>query len=149
MGDFLRHITLTAKAKTGFGPAIVLCWLVAALAIVLAVGFLCAAAFVFLANRYDGVTAGLILAGIFIAIAVVALVAAALLRRRAMERARLELAARNQAAWLSPKMITLGIEIGRAIGWRRIITLAAVGVLAAGLGKEWTGARKKPEGGEE
>lgn len=150
MGDWLRHIVLSAKARTGFGTGLVVCYVIAALAIVLAVVFLCVAAFVWLENRYDGIVAGLILAGFFIAIAFVLLVAAALGRRRAMERARLELAARSQAAWLNPKMLSLGMEIGRAIGWRRIVTLGAVGVLAAGLGKEWTGARKKePEGGSE
>jgi hypothetical protein len=149
MGDWLHHITLSAKAKTGFGGGLVVCYLVAALAVVLAVVFLCVAAFVFVESRYGGVWAGLILAGIFVAIAFVVLVAAALARRRAMEKARLELAARSQAAWLSPKMLTLGLEVGRAIGWQRIVTLAAVGVVAAGLGKEWSGARKKePETGE-
>jgi len=29
------------------------------------------------------------------------------------------------------------LQIGQAIGWRRLVSLAAVGVLAAGLAKEW------------
>jgi hypothetical protein len=29
------------------------------------------------------------------------------------------------------------VQIGRAIGWRRLVPLAAVGVLAAGIAKEW------------
>ena len=49
--------------------------------------------------------------------------------------------------WLDPKFLAVGIEIGRTLGWRRILTLAAAGVLAAGLGKEWfgSGEREKSE----
>jgi hypothetical protein len=65
---------------------------------------------------------------------------------RNMEQARRELAARSHAGWLDPKFLTVGIEIGRTLGWRRITTLAAVGVLAAGLGKEWMGSREKKSG---
>jgi hypothetical protein len=109
MGDWLRHIALNAKARSGFGPQLVVWFLIAVVALVLAVGFLCAALFVW--------------------------------------RARLELAARSHAGWLDPKFLTVGIEIGRAIGWRRVVMLAAAGLLAAGLGKEWfgSGARKPKE----
>jgi hypothetical protein len=38
--------------------------------------------------------------------------------------------------------MAVGLEIARAIGWRRIVPLAAIGVLAATLAREW-GAREK------
>ena len=60
-------------------------------------------------------------------------------RRRNIERARRELAARSNANWLDPKLIALGIQVGQAIGWRRIVSLTAVALLAAGLVKEWSG----------
>jgi hypothetical protein len=152
MGDWLRHITLNAKARTGFGPALVVWFLIALLALGLALVFLSIAVFVWLANRTDAVTAGLILTGVFLLIAMVAAFAGWLARLRNIERARRELAARSQAGWLDPKFLSVGIEIGRTLGWRRIMTLAAVGVLAAGLGKEWfaTGAKgsenREPDG---
>jgi hypothetical protein len=146
MGDWLRHIALNAKARTGFGPALVVWFLVALVALALALGFFCAAAFVGLASRYDGVTAGLMLGGGFLLVAILAAVAGWVARLRNIERARLELAARSHAGWLDPKFLAVGMEIGRSLGWRRLATLAAVGVLAAGLGKEWFGSGAKRSG---
>jgi membrane protein implicated in regulation of membrane protease activity len=146
MGDWLQHIALKARSRTGFGPVPVIGYLIAGLSLVIALGFLCAAVFVWLANHYDSVTAGLILAGAFLLIALFALAAAYFARRRNQERARLELAARSQPGWLDPKYLTIASEIGRAVGWRRIAMLAAVGFLAAGLGREWSeSTSRKPD----
>jgi hypothetical protein len=143
MGDWLRHIMLNAKARTGFGPQLVVWFLIAMVSLALALGFLCTAAFVWLASRTDTVTAGLILGGVFLLVAIIAAVAGWIARLRNIERARRELAARSHANWLDPKFLAVGIEIGRTLGWRRIMTLAAVGLLAAGLGKEWFGSGEK------
>jgi hypothetical protein len=143
MGDWLRHIALNAKAKTGFGPSLVVWFSVALVALGLGLVFLCVAAFVWLADRTGTVTAGLILAGVFLLIAIVAAFAGWIARLRNIERARRELAARSHAGWFDPKYLAVGIEIGRTLGWRRIMTLAAVGVLAAGLDKEWFAAGAK------
>jgi hypothetical protein len=146
MGDWLRHIALNAKARTGFGPTLVVWFLVALVSLALALGFFCAAAFVWLASRYDGVTAGLILGGGFLILALLAAFAGWMTRRHNIAQARLELAARSHAGWLDPKFLAVGMEIGRTLGWRRLATLAAVGVLAAGLGKEWFGSGAKRSG---
>jgi hypothetical protein len=144
MNGWLRQLALMVTVRTGFSAQIVVCFVIAAVAMVLTVGFLCAAAFVWLAGRYDPLTASLILAGVFLLIAVIAVVAGALARRRNIERARLELAARKAAAgWLDPRLLSVGLEIGRTIGWRRIISLAGVAIFAAGLAKEWTGSSEK------
>jgi hypothetical protein len=143
MGDWLRHIALNARARTGFGPQLIVWSLIAVVSLALALGFLCTAAFVWLANRYDAVTAGLMLGAVFLLIAIIAAIAGWMARLRNIERARRELAARSHAGWLDPKFLAVGIEIGRTLGWRRIVTLAAVGLLAAGLGKEWFGSGEK------
>jgi hypothetical protein len=143
MGDWLRHIALNAKARTGFGPQLIAWFLIAVVSLALAVGFLCAAAFVWLASRYDAVTAGLTLGGVFLLIAIIAAIAGWITRLRNMERARRELAARSHANWLDPKFLAIGIEIGRTLGWRRIMTLAAAGLFAAGVAKEWFGSGEK------
>ena len=119
-----------------------------ALPAVLAVVFLLVAAFVWLADRYGGPVAGLVLCGLFVLIALIALVTCLVIRRRNMERARLELAARSSASWLDPKLVAMGWQIGQAIGWRRIASLAAVAVLAAGVTKEWS-ERDKPAAGDD
>jgi hypothetical protein len=144
MNGWLRQLGLMVTVRTGLSPLIVVCFLIAAVAATVAVGFLCAAAFVWLASRYDALTASLILAGVFLLIAVIAAIAGALARRRNIERARLELAARKAAAnWLDPRLLSVGVEIGRSIGWRRIISLAGVAIFAAGMAKEWFGPNEK------
>jgi len=141
MSGWLRHFVLSAQARTGFGTEIAILAAVSALAALAAAIFLVVAAFVWLANRYDAVIAGLVLSGFFILVALIALVACLIARRRNMERARLELAARRNASanWLDPKFMAMGFQIGQAIGWRRLASLAAVALLTAGLAKEWLG----------
>jgi hypothetical protein len=140
MSGWLRYFTLKAQVSTGLSPQIAI-WAVVALAgALLALAFLLAALFIWLAHQYDGVTAGLILGGFFLLIAVIAVVACLVIRNRNMERARLELAARSSNTnWLDPKLLAMGYQVGQSIGWRKLVSLAAVGLLAAGLAKEWTG----------
>jgi hypothetical protein len=150
MSGWLRHFVLNAQARTGFGTEIVILAAVSVVAALAAAIFLMVAAFVWLANRYDAVIAGLVLAGFFILVALIALVACLIARRRNMERARLEIAARNSAStnWLDPKFMAMGFQVGQAIGWRRLASLAAVALLAAGLAKEWLG-RDSPSADDE
>src|SRR6185369_11893570 len=91
------------------------------------------AAFILLAQRVGSLTASLALAGLFLAIAVIAVLTMLLIRRRAIARAQRELAARRSTDWLDPRLLAVGL----AVGWRRLITVAAVGVLAVGVAKEW------------
>jgi len=77
---------------------------------------------------------------VFAVVAAIAAVACVMIRRHNMESARLELAARSSAApLLDPKLLGMGYQIGQTIGWRKLISLAAVGLLAAGLAREWVG----------
>jgi chromate transport protein ChrA len=140
MSGWLRYFTLKAQVSTGFSSQIVIWALVAVIAAVVAMIFLLVAAFVWLAHRYDGLVAGLVLGCLFALIAGIAIVTCLMIRRRNMERARLELAVRSSNTnWLDPKLMTVGWQIGQAIGWRKLASLAAVALLAAGLAKEWSG----------
>jgi type VI protein secretion system component VasK len=137
MSGWLRHFALNAQVRTGFGSQVVVWAVIAAVASTVALVFLLIAAFVWLADRYDSLTAGLVLGGVFVLIALIAIIACLVTRRRNMERARLELAARSSANanWLDPKLLGVGFQIGQAIGWRKLAALAAVGLVAAGLAK--------------
>ena len=142
MGGWLRYFVLRAQASTGFSTPIVVWAVVAVVAAVVAAIFLLVAAYVWLSDVYDGLVAGLLLGGLFALIALIALVTAVLVRRRNMERARLELASRSSTSWLDPKLMAVGVQVGQAIGWRRIAALAAVAVLAAGVAQEWSGRQR-------
>ena len=142
MSGWLRYFVLRAQASIGFSTPIVVWAVVAVVAAVVAAIFLLVAAYVWLSDVYDGLVAGLLLGGLFALIALIALVTAVLVRRRNMERARLELASRSSTSWLDPKLMAVGVQVGQAIGWRRIAALAAVAVLAAGVAQEWSGRKR-------
>lgn len=145
MSGWLRYFVLRAQASTGFSSPIVVWAVIAAVAAVVAAVFLLVAAFVWLSDLYDGLVAGLLLGGLFALIALIALVTAVLIRRHNMERARLELASRSATSFLDPKLMAVGMQVGQAIGWRRIAALVAVAVLAAGLAQEWSGRNKSSD----
>ena len=138
MSGMLHHFALTAKTRTGFSVATLVWATVAAITTAATIIFFLIAGFAVIAQRYDTVIAGLALGGFFLVIAVVAVVACLTIRRRNIERARLELASRSSANWLDPSLLALGLQIGRAVGWRRIAAIAVVTILAAGLARERT-----------
>ncbi len=150
MSSWLHHLELNAKARLGVDPQLMIWAVVAAVASLAAAVFLAIAAFIWLAHRYDALTAGLVLGGVFALIAIIAAVACLVRRRRNMERARLELAARSRnTSWLDPRLVAVGFQVGQAIGWRKLAAFAAVGLLAAGLAKEWGGHGQPPADGTE
>jgi hypothetical protein len=144
MGGWLRHIALNAQARAGLSAAIAIWAVVAAFASSLALIFLVIAAFIWLSHRYDTLIAGLALGIFFLAVALIAVLAGVVARRRNIERARRELELRRSASTglLDPKLMAVGYEVGQAIGWRKVASLFAVGLLAAGLAKEWLGHRQ-------
>lgn len=144
LATILHDLGLLARAKTGASAGL-LGWAVAsAVAAGLAILFLSLAGFAWLAERYDPVTAGLILGGSFFAMAVVAAVVCAAVRRRTAARARSEMAQEISSRLFDPRLISVGIQMGRAIGWKRIVPLAVIGLLAAGIAREAPPPRQEP-----
>ena len=140
MSGWLRYLTLKAQVSAGLNAQIVIWAIIAVIAAAVTLAFLLVVAFVWLSDLYDGMIAGLVLAAVFAVIAAVAAVVCVMVRRHIMESARLELAERSAAApLLDPKLLGMGYQIGQTIGWRKLISLAAVGLLAAGLAREWVG----------
>ena len=137
LNSLVQNIRLRAEAKTGLGTAVVVFALVAAVAAVMAFAFIIFAAFIWLAERYSPLTAALILAGAFVLVAILCAIGAVVGQRRNSERASRALALRSQSPLFDPTMIGVALQIGRSIGLRRIVPLAAAGVLAAALAKEW------------
>src|SRR3984957_15418422 len=131
--NWLRDLALTVQSRSGVTAGLVIWVFVAAFALSTAFVFLCIAAYAWLSQAFGGIYAGLIVAGFFILVTLIASIAAAVTRRRARERAILQRAARAQASssWLlDPKILATAMQAGRAIGWRRIVPLAFLGVLA-------------------
>ena len=143
MGGLRRYLELQAEAKTGLSSAFLAWGVLAVVFATLTAAFLLLVAFIWLAERYEPLIAAVILAGFFLLVTIVALVCCLQLRQRTIERAELVLAARKQAIWLDPKLLGGAIQASRAVGWRRLVPLLALGILAASVGIEWS-ARKKP-----
>ncbi|HVV62599.1 MAG TPA: hypothetical protein VHD14_12670 [Pseudolabrys sp.] len=137
---WLRHLELSATAK-GMIPSLAAWAALAALGGAVALLFFTIAADIWLSQRYDSLTAALILAGVYLVLALAALTVLSVTRRREVERAKRELAARaaqSSPFWQDPRVLAAGIEVGRILGWKKGLPLAAVGLLAVGIAREWS-----------
>lgn len=93
------------------------------------------ALFIWLADRYDALTASLILGGGFAALAFIFFLGALYIHSR-RERERRMIAARRAAqstAWMEPAILAAGLDLARLIGGRRAASLAAGAVAALWL----------------
>jgi hypothetical protein len=147
MGGWLRQIALNAQVRAGLSAGIAIWAAVAVVALAVALIFLLLAAFLWLTDRYDSVIAGLVLGTAFLALALITILGCVMARRRNIEHARQELQMRRhatsaQATLLDPKLMAMGLQLGRSIGWRRLAPLAVVALIAAGLAREWLGHRQ-------
>jgi hypothetical protein len=143
MNSVLRYLELQAKAKTGLSSSVAVWAGVAVVGAAVTFGFVVLTAFIWLAERYSPLTAALILGAFFLLLTIIALVACKIAQGRNVQEAKIALAARSNQPWLDPRYFAVGMQAVRAIGLRRIVPLVAVGMLAAGLAKEW-GARRAP-----
>src|SRR5215831_137439 len=144
MGGWRRYLELQAQAKSGLSSGLVVWALLAVVFGVLTASFVLLIAFIWLAERYSPLTAAMALAGLFLLATIVAAVSCLWSRRRTIEQAELALAARRTAVWLDSKVLGGAIQASRAVGWRKLVPLLAVGMLAAGVGMEWFG-RERPD----
>jgi hypothetical protein len=94
MGNLRRYLELQLQAKSGMSSALVIGGVLGLLSAAITFVFLLIAAFVWLAERYDPLTAGLGLCTFFLLITIAMLVYSLWLRRRTIQQAELALAAR-------------------------------------------------------
>jgi fatty acid desaturase len=141
----VQNLRLRAEAKTGLSGAVVVFAAIAVIAVVAAFVFFVFAVFIWLAERYSPLTAALIVAGAFVFVAIGCAIGAIMTQRHNSERAKRALALRSQSPWFDPATLGIALQVGRSIGLRRIAPLAAAGVLAAALAKEWFRDRSDDE----
>src|ERR1700694_1580930 len=124
--------------KESTGTALRLTSLAAAVAVALFIttSFLCAAAFVFVLQRYGLIEACLTGAGVFFVVAMMA--AGCYMVRKKQVEARAARAAETaksavQNALADPMLGAAGLQVIRAIGVKRLIPILALGGLALGF----------------
>ena len=152
MGDWLGYLQTAAKAKTGISGGVVIGGLLAAAGTVGTLVWLSITLFIWLAERFDDLTfAGLVLSGIYFLITLIAVVTALTVRRINHRRAEAELQARKAAfsstllsGGLAPTLLSAGLQVGRTVGWRRLVMMAGVALLTTGLVREWTARGDEP-----
>jgi hypothetical protein len=138
-----NSIVLWVQAKTGLSGGFIVSLAVAGGAATMTFVCLCVAAYAWLSIQLGPIFGGLAMAGVFLLIAVVGAAASALARDRTRQRAIVERAARTQGttALIDPKILSVAMQAGRALGWQRLIPLALLGFLAA----QWV---QKARGGD-
>ena len=108
----------------------------AAMALLVTTGFLCAAAFVFVLEKYGPVQACLTGAAIFFVVTLIA--AGCYIARKNRVEARAARTAETaksavHSALADPMLVAAGIQVIRAIGIKKLIPILAVGGLALGF----------------
>ncbi|WP_291862245.1 hypothetical protein [Bradyrhizobium sp.] len=128
--------------KESTGAALRLTSLAAAagFALFVTASFLCAALFVFVLQKYGAIAACLAGAGVFFVVTLIA--AAYYVMRKNQLRARAEEAAREAARsakstarnmLADPMLLTVGLQVVRALGVKKLIPILAIGGLALGF----------------
>jgi hypothetical protein len=111
--------------------------------------FLCAAAFVFVLEKYGPVQACLTGAGIFFVVAMIAAIAYMVRKSQIEKRARERTKSAAQTMLTDPMLVAAGIQLVRAIGVKKLIPILAVGGLALGFlasrGQSHTGGEAPAE----
>jgi len=105
----------------------------AAIALFIAIAFLCAAAFVYVLQHYGLIEACLTGAGVFLAVTLIAVLAYTVRKRQVRVRAKETAKSAMHSALADPMLVATGIQLIRAIGIKKLIPILAVGGLALGL----------------
>jgi chromate transport protein ChrA len=126
MIDDFKDQTGTALRLTSLAAAV-------AMALFITTSFLCAAAFVFVLQKYGPVEACFTGAGIFFVVTLIA--AGCYMVRKNQVKARVEETAKSalQTALADPMLVAAGIQVIRTIGIKKLIPILAVGGLALGF----------------
>jgi hypothetical protein len=132
--DGFRDSTGNALRQTSIAVA-------AGFALCVALGFLCAAGFIAVLQKYGPIEACLAGAGVFVVVTLIALVVYASrkrqTRRRAAEAARRAAEAAEHSAasnpLADPMLLAMGLQLARAIGVKKLVPILALAGVALGI----------------
>jgi hypothetical protein len=129
----LQRVVDSVKEQTGNALQLTSLALAIALALLIAIGFLCAALVVYLLQHYGPVAACLAGAAIFFVVALIAAAVYAVRKRQMRERAEQMARAARQSMLTDPMVLATGLQLVRTIGVKRLIPILAIGGIALGL----------------
>ncbi|CAN7739715.1 hypothetical protein LJR220_002040 [Bradyrhizobium sp. LjRoot220] len=105
----------------------------AAFALLVTTSFLCAAAFVFVLDKYGPVYACLTGAGIFFVVTMIAAISYMVRKKQIEKRVKGTAKSAAQTMLADPMLVAAGIQLVRAIGIKKLIPILAIGGLALGF----------------
>ena len=121
IANFKHKIDLALKSTVG--------GMIAAAAALAALGFFCAALFLWLDARYGAITAALVLGGIFTLLALIAILVVVIMRRMQPPPPP----PRKSAWWADPALLAAALEVSRTLGRKRVTTAVLVGAFVLGI----------------
>ena len=121
------------KDSTGTALRLTSLAVVAGFALLVTISFLCAAAFVYVLQRYGLIDACLTGAAVFFVVTLIAAGCYTLRKRRIKTRIKETAKSGVQTALADPMLVAAGIQVIRAIGIKKLIPILAVGGLALGF----------------
>ena len=96
---------------------------------VVAIGFFCAAAFMWLEQKLDPIAAALIIGGFFLLLSLIAVLIVILLQRKQPPPPP----PRQKSLWNDPALLATALDIGRTLGPRRTATAVLIGAFLIGM----------------
>jgi hypothetical protein len=137
MIDDLKTTSATALRLTAL---VVAC----AIALFIATGFLCAAIFVVVLQRYGLAEACLAGAAVFFILTLISALVYLLYKRDTQRAAVVAEKSALASALSDPAMIAVGLQVARTVGFKRLLPLLAIAGVAVGLT-----AHRRREGGDQ
>jgi len=134
------YLELKIQSKTGINSAVIGGALVTILACSIAMVFALVFLFVWLADRYSPMAAALLLTGAAIGLAIVSAVLTLSAHKRVVAAAEQGLLKNSALSIVQPAYLKTAI-LGNAVGWKKLIPIVGVGLIAAGVAKEWNGKK--------
>ena len=125
------------KESTGLALRLTSLAMATGVALFIAVGFLCAAAFVYVLQNYGLIEACLAGAGVFTIAALITTICYIVrknsVKERAQESAKQTAKSALHSAFADPMVVAAGLQVIRTIGIKRLVPILAVGGLALGF----------------
>jgi len=124
--DDFKDSTGTALRLTSLAAA-------AAVALLVTTSFLCAAAFIFVLQKYGPVEACFTGAGIFFVVTMIAAISYMVRKRKIETRVKETAKSAAQTMLADPMLVAAALQVVRAIGVKKLIPILAIGGIALGF----------------
>jgi len=121
------------KDSTGVTLRMTSLALATAIALFITTCFLCAAAFMFVLQHYGPIEACLTGAAVFFVVTAIAAGSYMVRKRQIRIRAEKLAKAAANSPMFDPAMVAVGIQVARAVGFKRLVPILAIGGVALGL----------------